>query len=73
MNKYLRMSATVLFLLAGNAKAEIPMQVRERVQTIVWVLEALTVATIFAVFWFVWRYSQRAREKNKADRKALSE
>jgi hypothetical protein len=73
MNKVLRMSTTVLFLLASNAQAEIPMQVRERVQTIVWVLEALTVATIVAVFWFVWRYSQRAREKNKSDRKALSE
>jgi len=73
MNKFLRMSTTVLLLFASNAKADIPMQVRERVQTIVWVLEALTVATIVAVFWFVWRYSQRAREKIKSERNVASE
>ena len=49
------------------------MQVKESVQTFVWVLEALTVVTIIAVFWFVWRYSQRAREKIKSNQKELSE
>ncbi len=73
MNKILRMSITVLFLLAGNAEADIPMQAKERVQAFVWVLEALTVVTIIAVFWFVWRYSQRAREKIKSGQKELSE
>ena len=73
MNKILRAIVTVLSLAASNAEADIPMQLKERVQTFVWVLEALTVVTIIAVFWFVWRYSQRAREKIKSGQKELSE
>lgn len=63
MSKILRTIIAALSLFAGNAEAEMPMQVKESVQAFVWVLEALTVITIIAVFWFVWRYSQQAREK----------
>lgn len=73
MNDVLRIIITALSLRASNAEAEMAMQAKERVQTIVWVLEALTVVTIVAVFWFVWRYSQREREKIKGNQKDLSE
>jgi len=73
MSKIFRIMIAASSLLACSAEAEIPMQVKESVQTFVWVLEALTVVTIIAVFWFVWRYSQRARERIKSSQKELSE
>lgn len=56
-------------LLANQAEASIAMQEREQVQTFVWVLEAATFIMIVAIFWFVWRLSQRA----KADRRSRQE
>jgi heme/copper-type cytochrome/quinol oxidase subunit 2 len=72
MNRISRALIAVPFLLAGTAQADIPMPVKEHVQTFVWILEALTVVTIVAVFWFVWRYSQRERQKINSNRKDLS-
>lgn len=54
-----------LVMLANNAQAVIAMPEREYVQTIVWVLEAVTFVTIAAIFWFVWRISMRAKENRK--------
>lgn len=55
-----------LSLLANNADAVMAMQEREHVQTIVWVMEAVTFVTIVAIFWFVWRISKRAKENIKS-------
>lgn len=54
-----------LAVLANNAQAVIAMPEREHVQTIVWVMEAVTFVTIAAIFWFVWRISKRAKENRK--------
>ena len=58
---------SALVMLANNAQAVIAMPEREHVQTIVWILEAVTVVTIAAVFWFVWRISMRAKENRKPE------
>ena len=55
-----------LAVLASNAQAVIAMPEREHVQTIVWVMEAVTFVTIAAIFWFVWRISKRAKENRKS-------
>ena len=55
-----------LAVQANNAQAAIAMQEREHVQTIVWVMEAVTFVTIAAVFWFVWRVSMRAKANRKS-------
>jgi heme/copper-type cytochrome/quinol oxidase subunit 2 len=55
-----------LAVLANNAQAVIAMPEREHVQTIVWIIEAVTFVTIAAVFWFVWRISMRAKENRKS-------
>jgi heme/copper-type cytochrome/quinol oxidase subunit 2 len=57
-----------LVMLANNAQAVIAMPEREHVQTIVWVMEAVTFVTIAAIFWFVWRISMRAKENRKPKR-----
>jgi heme/copper-type cytochrome/quinol oxidase subunit 2 len=36
---------------------------RENVQTIVWVIEIVTLITTALVAWFVWRISKRATKK----------
>jgi len=43
---------------------------KENVQTIVWVLEFVTFVTAFLIAWYVWRFSKRASEKNKAKQKS---
>ena len=55
-----------LAVLMNNAQAVIAMPEREHVQTIVWILEAVTFVTIAAIFWFVWRIGMRAKEKRKS-------
>ena len=55
-----------LAVLANNAHAVIAMPEREHVQTIVWVVEAVTFVTIAAIFGFVWRISKRAKENRKS-------
>ena len=55
-----------LAMLANKAQAVIAMPEREHVQTIVWIVEAVTFVTIAAVFWFVWRISMRAKENRKS-------
>jgi len=40
--------------------------VKENVQTLVWVLEAVTFATAFGIAWFVWRVSKRASKNKKS-------
>lgn len=53
-------------LLVGNAKASITMPEREHVQTIVWIMEAVTFATIMAAFWFIWRIGKKSQENRKS-------
>ena len=53
-------------LLVGNVKAEINMQERENVQTIVWVFEFVTFVTAMAIVWFVWRMIKRDSENKKS-------
>jgi len=60
-----RITGAVLASLANNAQAVVAMSEREHVQTIVWVMEAVTFVTIAAIFWFVWRISKRAKENRK--------
>jgi heme/copper-type cytochrome/quinol oxidase subunit 2 len=36
---------------------------RENVQTVVWVIEIVTLITTVAVAWFVWRISKGAQQK----------
>ncbi|BCK87096.1 hypothetical protein MIZ01_0866 [Sideroxyarcus emersonii] len=61
-------AALVLFavggtmLLGGNAQAYIDMPEREHVQTLVWIMEAVTLVTIVTVFWFLWRIGKRAQQ-----------
>jgi heme/copper-type cytochrome/quinol oxidase subunit 2 len=52
-------------LLTCNAQASISMEEREHVQTIVWVMEAITAVTITTVFWLVWRFSKKAQANRK--------
>jgi heme/copper-type cytochrome/quinol oxidase subunit 2 len=55
-------------LLVGNVKAEINMQERENVQTIVWVFEFVTFVTAMAIVWFVLRMIKRDSEKKSRSR-----
>ena len=55
-----------LAMLGSNAQAVLAMPEREHVQTIVWVMEAVTFVTIAAIFWFVWRISMRAKANRKS-------
>ena len=55
-----------LAVLANNAHAVIAMPEREHVQTIVWVVEAVTFVMVAAIFWFVWRISKRVKENRKS-------
>lgn len=66
MKRITGMVLASLAVLAYNAQAMIAMQEREHVQTIVWVMEAVTFVTIAAIFWFVWRISMRAKANRKS-------
>ena len=66
MKQLTRRVLASLAVLENNAQAVIAMPEREHVQTIVWVMEAVTFVTIAAIFWFVWRISKRARENRKS-------
>jgi len=48
---------------ATSAHAQLNLQEREHVQTIVWIVEAATFATAIAIALFVWRISKRARKR----------
>ena len=39
---------------------------KEHLQAIVWVLSIATLATAFAIAWFVWRVSKRDSENKKS-------
>ncbi|OIR13787.1 hypothetical protein GALL_49220 [mine drainage metagenome] len=54
-------------LLGGNAQAYIGMPEREHVQSLVWIMEAVTLVTIVTVFWFLWRIGKRAQEKRNPE------
>jgi uncharacterized membrane-anchored protein YhcB (DUF1043 family) len=45
--------------------------VKENVQTIVWVLEAVTFATTIVIAWVIWRVSKRDSENKKSKQKKL--
>ena len=65
MKRITGMVLASLAVLTSNAQAVITMPEREHVQTIVWVMEAVTFVTIVAIFWFVWRISTRAKANRK--------
>jgi len=52
-------------LLAGNAQADINLQEKEHLQTIMWVIAIVSIVTALAIGWFVWRISKRAKENKK--------
>ncbi len=58
-----------LALLACDAHAAKSMAEKEQTQTIVWIVEAASFATIIAAFWFVWRISTRASNNKKPGQK----
>jgi len=55
-----------IMLLAGNAQAQLTMEEKEHVQSIVWGLEIVVFVTVMAIAWFVWRISKRAKESKKS-------
>ena len=63
---FVLLAVSVMALLVGNVKAEINMQERENVQTIVWVFEFVTFITAMAIVWFVWRMIKRDSENKKS-------
>jgi threonine/homoserine/homoserine lactone efflux protein len=63
---YVLLAVSGMALLVGNAKAELNMQQRENVQTIVWVFEFVTFLTAMAIVWFVWRMIKQDSENKKS-------
>jgi heme/copper-type cytochrome/quinol oxidase subunit 2 len=63
---FVLLAVSGMALLVGNAKAELNMQQRENVQTIVWVFEFVTFITAMAIVWFVWRMIKRDSENKKS-------
>jgi integral membrane sensor domain MASE1 len=63
---FVLLAVSVMALLVGNVKAEINMQERENVQTIVWVFEFVTFVTAMAIVWFVLRMIKRDSENKKS-------
>ena len=63
---FVLLAVSGMALLVGNVKAEINMQERENVQTIVWVFEFVTFITAMAIVWFVWRMIKRDSENKKS-------
>lgn len=55
-----------IMLLAGNAQAQMNMEEKEHVQSIVWALEIVVFGTAMAIAWFVWRISKKAKEDKKS-------
>ena len=53
-------------LLAVNAEAQINIVEREQVQSIVWVIEFITIVIFIAIAWLVWRISKRDYKNKKS-------
>lgn len=53
-------------LLAVNAEAQINIVEREQVQSIVWVVEFITIVIFIAIAWLVWRISKRDYKNKKS-------
>jgi heme/copper-type cytochrome/quinol oxidase subunit 2 len=64
---FVLLAVSGMALLVGNAKAELNMQQRENVQTIVWVFEFVTFVTAMAIVWFVWRMIKRDSKNKKSN------